>query len=109
MNKSKQETSTYSKTTPGYIEVIGIALIIVGTAFYVYDSYFAQKIKIVDMSGYFRQQKALMIAGDLTKDNFADNLNRVEALINQDAADNKNQIYILKEVVLKNGDELSLK
>jgi len=98
-----------SRLTPGYIEVIVIALLIVGTAFWGYDRYFAQKIKFVDMSGYFRQQKALMAAGELTEVDFRDNLNKMEALISRDADLNKNQIYILKEVVLKNGNELILK
>jgi len=95
--------------TPGYIEVIVIALLIVGTTFWGYDRYFAQKIKIVDISGYFRQQKALMAAGELTEADFRDNLINMEALISRDADLYKNQIYILKEVVLKNGNELILK
>ncbi|WP_163338754.1 hypothetical protein [Desulfopila sp. IMCC35008] len=98
-----------TRLTPGYIEVIVIVLIIVTGAFYGYDRYFAQKIKIVDMSGYFRQQKALMAAGEITEADFRVNLNQVDTLISQDADLHKNQIYILKEVVLKNGNELTLK
>ena len=108
MNDNRQIPQN-SRLTPGYIEVIVIALLIVGTAFWGYDRYFAQKIKIVDMSGYFRQQKALMAAGELTEADFRDNLNKMEALISRDADLYKNQIYILKEVVLKNGNELILK
>ncbi|WP_319548523.1 hypothetical protein [Desulfogranum marinum] len=97
------------KLTPGYIEVIVICMIIVAVAFWSYDRYFAQKIKIVDMSGYFRQQKALMAAGELTEADFRTSLNKLDAYISQDAELHKNQVYILKEVVLKNGDELSFK
>jgi hypothetical protein len=98
-----------TRLTPGYIEVIVISLIIVGAAFWGYDRYFAQKIKIVDMSGYFLQQKALIAAGEITDADFRVNLNKLDALISQDAHLHKNQIYILKEVVLKNGNELILK
>ncbi len=98
-----------ARLTPGYIEVIVISLIIVGATFWGYDKYFAQKIKTVDMSGYFRQQKALMAAGVITEADFMVSLNKMDALISQDAELHKNQIYILKEVVLKNGDELILK
>lgn len=98
-----------TRLTPGYIEVIVIVLIIVTGALFGYDRYFAQKIKIVDMSGYFRQQKALIAAGELTESDFRANLNKMDALISQDANSHKNQIYILKEVVLKNGNELILK
>lgn len=98
-----------TRLTPGYIEVIVIALIIVAAAFWGYDRYFAQKIKIVDMSGYFRQQKALMAAGELTDADFRESLKWMDALISSDADLHKNQIYILKEVVLKNGNELPLK
>lgn len=108
MSDSKH-TPQNNRLTPGYIEVIVISLIIVGTAFWSYDRYFAQKIKIVDMSGYFRQQKALMAAGELTEADFRASLNKLDILISQDADLNKNQVYILKEVVLKNGDEFSLK
>lgn len=97
------------RLTPGYIEVIVISLIIVGGAFYGYDRFFAQKIKIVDMSGYFQKQKALMATGEITEADFRVSLNKVDALISQDAELHKNQIYILKEVVLKNGNELIIK
>ncbi len=98
-----------SKLTPGYIEVIVITLIIVAAAFWGYDRYFVQKIKIVDMSGYFRQQKALMAAGELSEADFREHLNKVDAFVSRDADLHQNHIYILKEVVLKNGNELILK
>lgn len=95
--------------TPGYIEVVVIVLIIVSGLLFSYDRYYAQKIKIVDMGGYLRQQKALMAAGEITEADFKANLSKMDALISQDADIHKNQIYILKEVVLKNGNELILK
>jgi len=98
-----------TRLTPGYLEVIVIVLIIVGGILFSYDRYFAQKIKIVDVGGYLREQKALMAAGEITEADFKVNLSKMDALISQDADLHKNQIYILKEVVLKNGDELILK
>jgi len=108
MNEGKRIPQN-TRLTPGYIEVIVIVLIIVIGAFYGYDRYFAQKIKIVDMSGHFRQQKALLAAGEITETDFKANLNMMDALISKDADLHKNQVYILKEVVLKNGNELILK
>ncbi len=102
-------TNKERKLPPGYMEVIAISLIIIAAAFWSYDRYFAQKIKIVDMSGYFRQQKALMAAGELTEEDFRASLSRIDSIISQDAELNKNQIYILKEVVLKNGEELPIR
>lgn len=98
-----------NKLVPGYLEVIVIALIIVAAAFWSYDRYFAQKIKVVDMSSYFRQQKALIAAGELTEEEFKTNLLKLDTLISQDAELHKNQVYILKEIVLKNGEELPIK
>ncbi len=60
------------------------------------------------MSGYLRQQKALIAAGEMDADELKAGLNKVDQLVSQDADLNKNQIYILKEVVLKNGDELRI-
>lgn len=108
MSDSRQ-TPQDNKLTPGYLEVLVISLIIVAAAFWTYDRYFAQKIKIVDMSGYFRQQKALMAAGELTEADFRASINKLDAFISQEAELHKNQVYILKEVVLKNGDELQIR
>ena len=73
------------KLTPSYIEVILIVLIIVGAAFYGYDHFIAQKIKVVDMSGYLRQQKALIAAGDIDADALKANLNELDRVISQEA------------------------
>ncbi len=101
-------TRQNGKLTPSYIEVIVIVLIIVGGAFYGYDRFIAQKIKVVDMSGYLRQQKALIATGEINADDLKANLNTVDQLISQEAGLHKNQIYILKEVVLKNGNRFNI-
>lgn len=97
------------RLTPSYIEVILIVLIIVGGAMYGYDRYFAQKIRVVDMGGYLRQQKALLAAGEITTEDFTAGLNRVDQLVSREADLYRNQIIILKEVVLKNGDEVNIR
>lgn len=97
------------KLTPSYVEVILIVLIVVGGAMYGYDRFFAQKIRVVDMGGYLRQQKELMAAGDITAADFKAGLNKVDQVVSQEANLHKNQVFILKEVVLKNGNEISLK
>lgn len=99
----------HGKLTPSYIEVILIVLIIVGGAMYGYDRYFAQKIRVVDMGGYLREQKALMTAGEITAEDFKIGLNKIDQIVSREADLNRNQIFILKEVVLRNGDELNIK
>lgn len=97
------------RLTPSYIEVILIVLIIVGGAMYGYDRYFAQKIRVVDMGGYLREQKALMTAGEISAEDFKIGLNKVDQIVSHEADLNRNQIFILKEVVLQNGNELNIK
>lgn len=97
------------KLTPSYVEVILIAVIIVGGVVYGYDRYFAQKIRVVDMGGYLKEQKALMTAGEITADDFKIGLNRIDQIVSHEADLNRNQIFILKEVVLRNGNEIDIR
>lgn len=108
MSGNEKAVSRNGRLTPGYIEVILIVLIIVGGAFFGYDHYFAQKIKVVDMSGFLQQKKALLAAGEIDADGLQINLSKVDALVSRDAELNSNQIYILKGVVLKNGNQLNI-
>ena len=107
-NEGKADRKT-SKLTPSYIEVILIVLIVVSGAIYGYDRYFAQKFMVVDIGGYLRQQKALLAAGEITGDDLKAGLDKIDRLVSQQADQHKNHIIILKEVVLKNGKELSIK
>ncbi|MBM9514070.1 hypothetical protein [Desulfogranum marinum] len=106
-NEAKREPRK-SNLTPSYLEVVLIVLIVVGGAVYGYDRYFAQKVKVVDMSSYLRRQKEQIATGEITADAFKVDLERVDQLVSQDAELHHNHIYILKEVVLKNGEELRL-
>ena len=106
MDTSEKTAPRNGKLTPSYIEVILIVLIIVGGTLFAYDHYYAQKIKVVDMGGFLRQQKALLTAGEIDAAGLKASLIRVDQVVSQDAELNKNHIYILKEVVLKNGNQL---
>ena len=109
MSEDQSGSIRQKNIVPSYGEVILIALIVACGALYGYDRFFAQKIRVVDMSGYLRQQKALMTAGEISIDDFKAGLTRVDQIVRQEADLHKNQIFILKEVVLKNGEEINIK
>jgi len=85
--------------------VIAISLIAVALAVAGYDRLYAQKIRVLDLKGYLRTQKALLVAGEITEDQWKANLDRLEQVLNREAA-GPNHVILLKEVVLKNGDEI---
>ena len=95
-------------TGPGYFDVILIALIMTAAAIFGYDMFVAQKIKVIDLKGYIRTQKALLAAGAINKEQWESSLDSVEELLNMKAV-NRNHVIILKEVVLRNGEEISIK
>lgn len=103
---SKQNISGH-KRGPGYLEVIGISLIVAALAVAGYDRMYAQKIKVLDLKGYLRTQKALLIAGEITEDQWKENLDRLEKVLNKEAV-KQNHVILLKEVVLNNGDDISV-
>jgi len=90
---------------PGYIEVMVIALIVVAGALYGYDQYFAQKIMVVDLKGYVRRENAMLAAGEITKEQWQAGLDEVDKIIAIEAAKNLNRVILLKDAVLKNGEE----
>ena len=97
-------------SSPGYLEIIAIALIIaVITATVItglYDRRFSQKIKVVDLKNYIKTQKALMLAGEKTEEQWQAGLDALEKTLQNEPA---NHVIILKEVVLRNADEISVK
>ena len=94
----------------GYLEVVTIALItavITATVITgIYDRRFSQKIKVVDLKGYIKTQKALMLAGEKTEEQWQAGLDALEKTLKNEPA---NHVIILKEVVLRNADEISVK
>ena len=105
--KEKEKTEKPRGTGPGYIEVIVLALLISCLALYGYDRYFAQKIKVVDLKGYIRTRSALLATGEITQEQWKADLDRIEQVLNREAADEKT-VIVLKEVVLRNGEEIGL-
>lgn len=95
-------------TGPGYFEVMILALLMSCLALYGYDQYFAQKIKVVDLKGYLRTQSALLATGELTKEQWQAGLDKVERILDKEAAA-PNHIIVLQEIVLRNGDPINLK
>ena len=102
--KLKATEEKKPKTTPGYLEIILITIFIVFGAIWGYDHFLAQKVLTFDLKGYLRQQTALIKAGEMTDEQFKSNLDRVEALLN---AEKSNHVILLKDVVVRNGDEIS--
>ncbi len=94
------------KTTPGYLEIIVITILIVGGAIWGYDQFIAQKILTFDLSGYLREQTALIKAGEMTEEQFKSNLDRTEALLGAEA-EKRRHVILLKDVVMRNGNEIS--
>lgn len=97
-------------SSPGYMEIIAIALITsVITATIItglYDRRFSQKIKVVDLKNYIKTQKALMLAGEKTEEQWQAGLDALDKTLQNEPA---NHVIILKEVVLRNADEISVK
>ncbi len=93
---------------PGYLEVIIIILIVSTLTLVAYDRMFAQKVRVVDLQGYLRTQKALLTAGEITQRQWQASLDTVDQVLNKEAAAHPNHLIILNDVVLRNGNEISL-
>ncbi|MGB3224815.1 MAG: hypothetical protein WBB23_18570 [Desulforhopalus sp.] len=107
MNEEKQ-LKPKSLSGPGYLEVICIALMVAAVAVFGYDSYMAQKIYVLDLKGYIRTQKALLVAGEIGAEEWKASLDNMEQTLNNAAAD-PSKVILLKEVVLRNGNEINIK
>jgi len=108
MIRAKEDKQKTTAIGPGYFEVIILALLMSCVALFGYDHYFAQKIKVVDLKGYLRGQSALLAAGDISQAQWQAGLDKVEQILNREAADG-NTIIVLQEVVLRNGKEIRLR
>lgn len=102
--------SKHPEYAPGYLEIIAIALItslITATVVTgIYDRRFSQKVKVVDLKGYVKTQKALLMAGERTDEQWKSSLDILEKTLSNEPA---NHVILLKEVVLRNADEISVK
>ena len=105
---TQSESDKSATSGPGYLEVIVIALIMAVVALAGYDRLFAQKIKVLDLKGYLRTQKALLTAGEITTEQWKGKLDTVEQILNDEAVRHRNHVIILKDVVLRNEEEIRI-
>jgi hypothetical protein len=106
LNEDKQQKPN-SRSGPGYLEVMTIALMIAAVAVFCYDKYFAQKIYALDLKGYLRTQKALLVAGEISEEEWKASLDTLEQTLNSAAA-HPTHVILLKDVVLRNGNEIKI-
>ena len=93
-------------TTPGYLEVLLIALVVAGIALFAYDRWFVPRMVAFDLNSYLRTQQALLASGEITEAQWQQGLDRLEQVFR---AQPPNHTILLKEVVLKNGREPELR
>jgi hypothetical protein len=101
-----EQNATKHNAGPGYLEVIVISLVVIAAALFGYHRLFAPKLMVLDLKGYLRTQKALLSAGEISEEQWKAGLDRVEETLN---SQNANHVVVLKEVVLRNGEEIKLK
>ncbi|MDD2468587.1 MAG: hypothetical protein PHI97_31810 [Desulfobulbus sp.] len=92
--------------SPGYLEVIGIVLVIVLGALIAYDRFLVPKVKVADLKGYLQEQKILLAAGTITEDQWKRNLDTLERMFQEQP---RHQLIILKDVVLHHDPDTEIK
>ena len=93
-------------TTPGYLEVVLITLVVAGVSLFIYDRWFVDRVVAFDLKGYLRTQQALLANGEITEAQWQQGLDRLEQVFREQPP---NHTILLKEVVLKNGREPELR
>ena len=108
MNDQRNEALVESKATvfPGYLEVIGIVLVIVLGALFTYDRFLAPKVKVADLKGYLQEQKTLLASGTITEDQWKRNLDNLEQVFREQPP---RHLIILKDVVLHHDPDTEIK
>ena len=108
MNESIEVQDKESRVTasPGYLEVVGIALAIVLGALFAYDRLLVPKVKVADLKGYLQEQKTLLAAGTITEDQWKRNLDTLERMFQEQP---RHQLIILKDVVLHHDPDTEIK
>lgn len=96
-----------ARAGPGYLFVVLLTLIVsaitAATTVAIYDRRYAQKIVVMDLQGYIRQQRDLMAAGKLDQDQLRQGLDAMEAAL---LAVPANHTVLMKDVVLRNAPEI---
>ena len=93
-------------TTPGYLEVVLITLVVAGVSLFIYDRWFVDRVVAFDLKGYLRTQQALLASGEITEAQWRQRLDHLEQVFREQSP---NRTILLKEVVLKNGREPELR
>jgi hypothetical protein len=93
-------------TTPGYLEVVLITLVVAGVSLFIYDRWFVDRVVAFDLKGYLRTQQALLASGEITEAQWRQRLDQLEQVFREQSP---NRTILLKEVVLKNGREPELR
>ena len=93
-------------TTPGYLEVVLITLVVAGVSLFIYDRWFVDRVVAFDLKGYLRAQQALLASGEITEAQWRQRLDQLEQVFREQPP---NRTILLKEVVLKNGGEPELR
>ncbi len=92
--------------SPGYLEVIGIVLVIVLALLFAYDRFLVPKVKVADLKGYLQEQKTLLAAGTITEDQWKRNLDTLEQVFQRQPP---HHLIILKDVVLHHDPDTEIK
>ncbi len=103
----KKGKNTLKSVGPGYLEMIVLALLASCLTVMGYDRFFAPRIEVVDLKGYVRARSARLAAGEITEKQWRDDLDRVDRILDREAADGRT-IILMKEVVLRHGREIEI-
>mgnify|MGYP000255170193 FL=1 len=108
MNEQKEQDLQEGRETvsPGYLEVIGIVLVIVIGLLFAYDRFLVPKVKVADLKGYLQEQKTLLAAGTITEDQWKRNLDTLEQVFREQPS---HHLIILKDVVLHHDPDTEIK
>ncbi|MFH7319293.1 hypothetical protein ACHHRT_01640 [Desulfurivibrio sp. D14AmB] len=102
--------STNGRPGPGYLEVITLTVLIslmtVTLAVGLYDQRYAQKVVAVDFKGFIQEQRDRLLAGEIDDNGLRAALDSLEVSLTSVPG---NHVVILKEVVLRNAQDIELK
>ena len=108
MNESIEVRDQESRVvvSPGYLEVIGIVLVIVLGVLFAYDRFLVPKVKVADLKGYLQVQKTLLAAGTITENQWKRNFDTLEQVFREQPP---HHLIILKDVVLHHDPNTEIK
>jgi len=92
--------------SPGYLEVIAIVLIIVLSTFFIYDRFFAPKVKVIDLKGYMHTNTKMLAAGAINEEQWQRNFDALEQMLREQPS---HHLIILKDVVLHHDPDTEIK